>query len=201
MAALYDRVKVATATTGTGTITLGAAVRSGTAGDFLTFSEIGVPDGTLVAYFIQDGANWASGQGVYTASGTALSRDANEKRWNGSAYSTAALNLSGSAVIYISARAEDVLGWRGSATLDFGAFPGSNEASVSFASTSINAQSFPRAFILASDTSADHTASDHRYAAMFIGLTVAPDPGVGGTIYARSPEKLTGEFTVRWQYN
>ena len=108
MAALFDRVKVATATSGTGTITLGSAQRSSTVGDFLTFAEIGVPNGALVSYFIQDGANWASGEGVYTASGTTLSRGANEKRWNGSAYTTAALSLSGSAVVYISARAADL---------------------------------------------------------------------------------------------
>jgi hypothetical protein len=108
VALLFDRVKVATATTGTGTITLGSAVRSSSVGDFLTFDEIGVPDGSLVAYFVQDGANWASGEGVYTASGTTLSRDVNEKRWNGSAYSTAALSLSGSAVVYIGVRSADL---------------------------------------------------------------------------------------------
>lgn len=109
MAKLYDRVKVATATTGTGTITLGAAVRSSTSGDFLTFAEIGVTNGDVVAYFIQDGANWASGVGTYTSSGTTLSRDASEKSWNGSSYSTAALSLSGSAVVYIGARAADLV--------------------------------------------------------------------------------------------
>jgi len=108
MATLYNRVKVATATTGTGTITLGAGVRSSTLGDFLSFAEAGVPDATVVPYFIQDGANFAYGQGTYTASGTTLSRDASEVRWNGSALSTAALSLSGVAVVFIGARAADL---------------------------------------------------------------------------------------------
>lgn len=109
MGLLYDRVKVNTSTVGVSTITLGSAIRSSTNGDFLTFAEIGVTDGTQVSYFIQDGPNWASGVGTYNVAGSSLSRDANEKRWNGTTYSTAALSLSGSAVVYISARAADII--------------------------------------------------------------------------------------------
>lgn len=89
----------------------------------------------------------------------------------------------------------------GTATIDFGSSPGSNEASVTFASAAIGAGSVARAFIVASDTSTDHTASDHKWAAAFIGLSVEVTAGVGGTIYARSIEKMTGTFTVRWQWN
>lgn len=109
MTTIVDWVRVATATTGTGTITLGAAVRSATGGDGLTFAEAGVADGDEVSYFIQDGANRASGAGTYTASGTTLSRDPDEVSWNGSARSVAPLSLSGSAVVYIAARAVDLV--------------------------------------------------------------------------------------------
>lgn len=67
---LRDRVKVATTSTGTGTITLGA-----TAAGFQGFSVIG--DGNTTYYTIVDQTNntWEVGIGTYTASGNTLSRD------------------------------------------------------------------------------------------------------------------------------
>ena len=65
-----DRVRVTSATTGTGTFTLGAAVNT-----FQDFSVIG--DGNTTYYAIVDSASgdWEVGLGTYTASGTTLSRD------------------------------------------------------------------------------------------------------------------------------
>jgi hypothetical protein len=65
-----DRVRVTTASTGTGTITLGAAVNA-----FQDFSVIG--DGNTTYYAIVDSTagEWEVGIGTYTASGTTLSRD------------------------------------------------------------------------------------------------------------------------------
>jgi hypothetical protein len=99
MAKLYDLARMTTATTGTGTITLGAAVSG-----FLTFSGAGVADGDVVSYGIKDGANSECGTGTYTASGTTLSRTVTK-----STNSNAAISLSGSAEVYITARAEDIL--------------------------------------------------------------------------------------------
>jgi len=66
--ALFDRIKETSTTTGTGTITLAGAVSG-----FLPFSTIG--DGSSCDYVIDDGAgNWEVGNGVYTLSGTTLSR-------------------------------------------------------------------------------------------------------------------------------
>lgn len=65
-----DRVRVTSATTGTGTFTLGAAVNS-----FQDFSVIG--DGNTTYYAIVDSASgdFEVGLGTFTSSGTTLSRD------------------------------------------------------------------------------------------------------------------------------
>lgn len=88
----------------------------------------------------------------------------------------------------------------GTATIDFGTFPGSNEASVAVTGqTSITATSKAEAFVMGDDTSGTHTASDHRYFSALAGLTCGtPSAGTGFTIYARSTEKLQGTFALRW---
>lgn len=88
----------------------------------------------------------------------------------------------------------------GTATIDFGAFPGSNEASVTVTGqASIQATSKVEAFIMGDDTTGDHTASDHKYFAALVGLTCGtPTAGTGFTIHARSTEKLQGTFALRW---
>lgn len=99
MAKLYNLARMSTATTGTGTITLGSAVSG-----YLSFSGAGVSDGEVVAYGIKDGANSEVGTGTYTASGTTLSRTVTK-----STNANAAISLSGTAEVYITARAEDLL--------------------------------------------------------------------------------------------
>ena len=65
---LKDRVKVITATTGTGTYTLGAN-KTG-------FSDFGViGNGNTTYYTVENGTDWEVGIGTYTVSGTTLSRD------------------------------------------------------------------------------------------------------------------------------
>jgi hypothetical protein len=88
----------------------------------------------------------------------------------------------------------------GTATINFGAHPGSNEASVAVTGlTAISATSKADAFVMADDTSASHTASDHRYFESFASLSCGtPTAGTGFTIYARSLEKLTGTWTLRY---
>lgn len=91
----------------------------------------------------------------------------------------------------------------GSAEIDFGAWPGSNEAQVAIIDqTEITALASVEAWMMADDTTATHTASDHRYAAALMGLTCGtPTAATGFTIYARSTEKLTGAFKVRWVWS
>lgn len=95
--ALYNLARVTTATTGTGTITLGTAVDG-----FRTFAQAGVPNGATVTYSIRDGSQSEIGRGVYTLSGTTLTRSVLI-----STNSNAAINLSGSAEVMITAAAED----------------------------------------------------------------------------------------------
>jgi len=99
MVKLVNRAKMSTATTGTGTITLGSA-ESG----YQSFADAGVADGETVRYVIEDGTAWEIGTGTYTTSGTTLSRTVTE-----SSNADAAINLSGSAVVYATAAAADVM--------------------------------------------------------------------------------------------
>jgi hypothetical protein len=89
---------------------------------------------------------------------------------------------------------------QGTAIIDFGSAPGLCETSVVVTGlTTISATSKAEAFIMADDTTATHTASDHRYATAFIGLTCGtPTAGTGFTIYARSIDQLQGQFAVRF---
>jgi len=87
-----------TATTGTGTITLGSAVSK-----YRTFADAGAQNGDLVRYVIEDGTAWEYGTGTYTSSGTTLSRTL------GASSTGSLLNLSGSAEVFITPLAEDLL--------------------------------------------------------------------------------------------
>ncbi len=93
-----NRIKVNSATTGTGVISLGTAVEG-----YQNFSSGGITDGSSVSYVIEDGANFEIGVGTYTASGTQLSRTVSE-----STNSDNAINLSGEAVIFITPAASDL---------------------------------------------------------------------------------------------
>ena len=88
----------------------------------------------------------------------------------------------------------------GSATIDFGAAPGANEAAITITGqTSISATSKTEAWIMADDTTSDHTAADHRYVGLWLFLSCStPTAGTGFTIYGRSGQKLQGTFQVRW---
>lgn len=98
MTKLVNRAKMTTATTGTGTITLGSAVDG-----YQSFASAGVVNSDVVRYAIEDDLGaWELGTGTYTSTGTTLSRTLLESSTG------SLLNLTGNAVVYVIAAAEDV---------------------------------------------------------------------------------------------
>lgn len=83
---------MSTATTGTGTMTLGSAVAN-----CLSFAAAGITNGNTVYYTIRDGTNTEVGIGTYTSSGTTLSRDTVYSSTN----SGSKISLSGSATVFV----------------------------------------------------------------------------------------------------
>jgi hypothetical protein len=97
MPKLYNLARMTTATLGTGTITLGAAVPG-----YLTFAGAGAANGDVVTYGINDGTNSEIGTGTYTASGTTLTRTV-----IASTNGNAAISLDGAAEVFITPSNQD----------------------------------------------------------------------------------------------
>lgn len=108
--ALANRIKVTTATTGLGALTLSATgVRDATNGDCLAPAEVLTACGNrVVPYMITSGANFAFGDGLVSADGLTLTRDPGETSWNGSALSVATLSLTGTSTVLITPLADDL---------------------------------------------------------------------------------------------
>ena len=99
MAKLVNRAKMTTATTGTGTVTLGAAVAK-----HQSFADAGVLNGEQVRYVIEDGDLWEIGLGTYSSTGPTLTRGATESSSSGSE-----ITLTGEAVVYVTAAETDIV--------------------------------------------------------------------------------------------
>jgi hypothetical protein len=103
MAALLNRARMTTATTGTGTVTLGSAVTG-----YASFAEAGAVNATVYSYCIEDGNDFEIGVGTYTSSGTTFSRDTVTLSKISGTAGTDKLDLSGSAEIFITLREDDL---------------------------------------------------------------------------------------------
>ena len=88
---VYDRVQETTATTGTGTITLGGAVAG-----YQSFAVVG--NGNTTYYCIVNSNAWEVGIGTYTSSGTTLARTTVLSNSNGN---TSPITLSGSSNVFV----------------------------------------------------------------------------------------------------
>lgn len=98
MPKLVNRAYMSTATTGTGTITLGVADPRQQ-----TFASAGVLNGDIVRYAIEDGTAWEIGVGMYSSVGPSLTRTATESSIGGGE-----INLSGNASVYVTVAAGDL---------------------------------------------------------------------------------------------
>ena len=98
MAKLFNRAKMTTSTTGSGTVTLDSASVG-----YQSFADAGVSNGDVVQYVIEEGGNFEIGTGTYSATGTSLTRSPTE-----SSNSNAAISLNGAANVSITAVADDL---------------------------------------------------------------------------------------------
>jgi len=97
MKAIGNRVCVSSATTGTGTLTLGSVITG-----FQSFTAAGIASGTEVSYVIEDVTAWEIGTGVFTSPST-LTRVVLE-----SSNADALLNLSGASKVFLSLNKADL---------------------------------------------------------------------------------------------
>lgn len=94
------------------------------------------------------------------------------------------------------------MGAQGITTIDFGVFPGSNEATTTVTGQgSILAGSLAEAWVMAEAT-ADHTAQDHSYLPLLATFVTGPiTAGIGFTINGRSEQRLQGTWNLKWVWN
>lgn len=101
---LFNLVRFASSTTGTGDIAVGSAITG-----FSTLAAAGASDGDMVPYVIEDAAGGkAWGVGTYSTTGPTLVRDANETRLVSGVRASAKLDIQTSCEVYVSG-AEGVL--------------------------------------------------------------------------------------------
>ena len=98
-----NRVLVGSATTGTGTLSLGSPFTG-----YQSFSDGGVANGDTVRYLLIDGTSFEIGIGTYSSTGPTLSRDTVEESTEAA---DAKLDLSGAAQVAIIASAADYTGF------------------------------------------------------------------------------------------
>lgn len=99
MAKLYNIARMTTATTGTGTVTLGSAVSG-----HLSFANAGISNGDVVSYTIFEGSARETGRGTFTSP----DQFARTTVLNSTAGGTTKITLAGAAEVMITALKEDI---------------------------------------------------------------------------------------------
>ena len=107
-----NRAYMTTATTGTGTITLGSAMAG-----YQSFDAAGIANGNTVSFTIIDGLAWEVSTGVYIATGTMLTRVLEESSTG------SLLVLTGSAQVFITPIGSDLGNWNTAYTTANAALP------------------------------------------------------------------------------
>jgi hypothetical protein len=107
-----NRAYMTTATTGTGTITLGSAMAG-----YQSFDAAGIVNGNTVSFTIIDGLAWEVSTGVYIATGTMLTRVLEESSTG------SLLVLTGSAQVFITPIGADLGNWNTAYTKANAALP------------------------------------------------------------------------------
>lgn len=95
------------------------------------------------------------------------------------------------------------MGAQGTATIDFGAPPGTNAASVTVTGqTGVVSGSAVEAWIMGADSTADHAAYEHMLLAREVEVTPTTiNAGAGFVLTALTDLRLTGLVAVRWVWN
>jgi hypothetical protein len=97
MTKFANRAKMSISSTGTGNVTLNAAVAG-----YRTFAAAGIVDTDVIRYIIEDGTSWEIGTGLMSSSATVMARTVEE-----SSNSNAALDLTSAAKVLIGITAQD----------------------------------------------------------------------------------------------
>lgn len=100
MTKFANRAKMSISSTGTGNVTLNAAVAG-----YRTFASAGIVDTDVIRYIIEDGTAWEIGTGLMSSSATVMARTVEE-----SSNSNAALDLTSAAKVLIGITAADLEG-------------------------------------------------------------------------------------------
>ena len=124
---VYDRVQEVTATTGTGTLTLGGPVTG-----FQSFAVVG--NGNTTYYTIVNGSAWEVGIGTYSSTGPTLARTTVLSNSNGT---TSPITLVGASNVFVTYPAEKSINYDANNVAAIGSTLGYSDTGIigSFAST------------------------------------------------------------------
>jgi hypothetical protein len=124
---VYDRVQETTATTGTGSVTLGGAVAG-----YQTFAVVG--NGNTTYYCIVNGTAWEVGIGTYSTTGPTLARTTVLSNSNGN---TSPITLSGSSNVFVTYPSEKSINYDANGVATIGSTLGYSDTGIvgSFASS------------------------------------------------------------------